>query len=64
MDINQMVNGRVVPLWAVAHDGTAPGAADYISEKNHRVANRPAEGQPCIPHRDSVVRSVGAVRFS
>ena len=45
MVINQMVNGRVVPLRAVAHDGTAPGAADYISEKNHRVANRPAEGQ-------------------
>ena len=46
MVINQMVNGRVVTLRAVAHDSTAPGATDYISEKNHRVANRPAEGKP------------------
>ena len=43
---NQMVNGLVVTLRAVAHDSTALGTAVYISEKNHRVVNRPAEGQP------------------
>jgi hypothetical protein len=43
---NQMVTGWVLTIRAVAHDSTAPDAADYTSEKNHRVAKRPAEGQP------------------
>ena len=46
MVINQMVNRQVVPLRAVAHDSTAPAVAEYISEKNHGVSQRPAEGQP------------------
>jgi len=46
MIINQMVNGQVVMFRSVAHNSTALGAADYFSEKNHRVAKRPAEGQP------------------
>jgi hypothetical protein len=50
----QMVNGRAVTVRAVAHDSTTPGAADYISEKNHRVAHRPAEGKYLFPQRDAV----------
>ena len=36
--INQMVNGWAVSARrALAHNSTAPGAADHISEQNHRV---------------------------